>query len=84
MDARFLAECLDHVTFTNAAPADHDQIGPAADEVACGQFFDLHSIKRLWIEVPVEAFQRGVLGKTSLPDAARNGALAPPAGLGTQ
>ena len=39
MHARFLSQRLNDVTLPDAAPADHEQIGLATDEVAGGQFF---------------------------------------------
>ena len=72
------------MTLPDAAPADHDQISPAADKVGSGQFFHLQSVKRLGIEVPIEAFQGFIVGKVRLPDAPCHGALAPSVGLGAQ
>src|SRR5579859_3089939 len=72
------------MTLPDATPTDHDQIGPAADEIAGSQFFHLHAVEGFWIEVPVEAFQRFGFGETRFPDAARDGALTPCAGFGAQ
>jgi hypothetical protein len=82
--ARLLPQRLNDVTFPNTAPAHHQQIGPAADEVAGGQRFHLHSVKCSRIEVPVESFQGFALGKARFPDAARHGAFSARAGFGAQ
>src|ERR1700680_241489 len=72
------------MTLPNTAPTDHDQVSPAANEIAGGQFLHLHSVKCFRIEVPVKAFQRFVFGESRFPDAARHCALTPCAGFGAQ
>ena len=76
-----LPQGLHDVALAYAAPADQDQVGTAPDEIAGGQFFNLHAVKGFRVELPVEAFQGFTLGETGLPDAARHGAFAAGASL---
>ena len=39
MDASLLPQGLNDVTLSQSAPANHDQVGPAPDEVDGSQFF---------------------------------------------
>ena len=84
MDAGLLPKRLNDMTFSDTAPTDHDQVGPAANKIAGGQFFQLHPVKGLGVEVPVEGFQGFVLGKAGLADATSHGAFAARIGLVAQ
>src|SRR3990172_2997275 len=64
-----------------AALAHHDEVVPAADEVAGGQLLDLHAIDGGGIELPVEGFQVPGFSKASLADAVLDAAFAPLVGL---
>jgi hypothetical protein len=74
--AGLLPHGLDDMALAHAAPSHQHQIGPAADEIAGGQFLDLHAIEGLRIELPVESFERFVLREAGFPDAARIGLRA--------
>src|SRR5215467_769759 len=84
MQARFLPQCLYDVALAHTAPTDQNEISTAADEIAGGQFFDLHPIEGLRIELPVETFQGFTLRKVRVPNAPRHRALAPCVGLCAQ
>src|ERR1700677_3209495 len=84
VDTSSVPQRLDDMTFPDAAPAYHQEIGAPTDEVSCGQFFDLHSIEGLWVEVPVEPFQGLIVSETGLADATLDGTLSPRAGFGAQ
>ena len=42
------------MTLSDSAPADHDQVVAAPDEIAGGQFLDLHAVEGFGIELPVK------------------------------
>jgi len=81
MDASFLPQGLKDVTFSHPAPTHHDQIGSAPDEVSGRQLFDLLTVEGLGIELPVETFQRFVLGEVCFPDAPVDRTFAASVGL---
>src|ERR1017187_770828 len=45
MNAALLSHRLDDVTLSDSTPADQDQVIAAPDEIAAGQFFDLHAVE---------------------------------------
>ena len=57
------------LTFPDTAPTYKHQVGPAPDEIAGGQLFDLQAVEGLGIELPVEGLQGFALRETRLPDA---------------
>lgn len=81
MDASFLPQGLKDVTLSHPAPTHHDQIGSAPDEVSGRQLFDLLTVEGLGIELPVETFQRFVLGEVCFPDAPVDRTFAASVGL---
>jgi hypothetical protein len=81
LDADLLPQGLNDVTFSDAAPADHDQVVAAPDEIAGGQFLNLHAVEGFGIEPPVEPLQGLGVRKASFPDPPRDGAFATRVGL---
>ncbi len=65
------AQCLQQITFADAAVADQDEVAFAADEVAGGQFLDLRPMDGT-LEVPVELLQQTGFAKTRLVDTRRS------------
>src|ERR1017187_2745213 len=47
LDAALLSQRLNDVTLSDSTPADQDQVIAAPDEIAAGQFFDLHAVEEL-------------------------------------
>src|ERR1039458_6234216 len=72
---------LDDVTLSASPPADQDQVIAAPDEIAAGQFFDLHAVEGFGVELPVEPFQGLAVRKTGFPNAPRDGAFPARVGL---
>ena len=80
MDALFehasgQADALDQSAFAQAGLARKDHVLAAADEVALGQGFDLHTWDG-WIEIPVEGAQRQGLAEVGFLDEPFDAALA--------
>src|ERR1017187_1434365 len=81
LDADLLSQRLDDVTLSDSTPADQDQVIAAPDEIAAGQFFDLHAVEGFGVELPVEPFQGLAVRKTGFPNAPRDSAF--PARVGS-
>src|ERR1017187_1108545 len=81
LDADLLSQRLDDVTLSDSTPADQDQVIAAPDEIAAGQFFDLHAVEGFGVELPVEPFQGLAVRKTGFPNAPRDGAFPARVGL---
>ena len=85
MDALFehasgQADALDQSAFAQAGLAREDHVLAAADEVALGQGFDLHTWDG-WVEIPVEGAQRQGLTEVGFLDEPFDAALASRTGL---
>src|ERR1039457_7208987 len=81
LDADLLSQRLDDVTLSDSTPADQDQVIAAPDEIAAGQFFDLHAVEGFGVELPVEPFQGLAVRKTGFPNAPRDSAFPARVGL---
>src|ERR1022692_3592037 len=81
LDADLLSQRLDDVTLSDSTPADQDQVIAAPDEIAAGQFFDLHAVEGFVVELPVEPFQGLAVRKTGFPNAPRDNAFPERVGL---
>src|ERR1035438_188848 len=81
LDAGLLSQGLNNVTLSNSTPAHQDQVIAAPDEIAGGQFFDLHAVEGFGIELPVEPLQGLAVRKASFLDPPRDGAFPARVGL---
>jgi len=75
LDASLRSQGLHDATFSDSAPAGQNRVGPAPEEIARGQFFDVHAAESLGIALPVEPCQCFILRQARFPNAARHGAF---------